>query len=86
MGLPTISRPDFRESAPAQCHYNYLSVREVAPLLQKCPSRLYAMVDEGLLDAVGWPTFRSPNGRIWIAVPNLPEKEVLAESLRILET
>lgn len=76
-------------SQPSTCHpvvatrYEYLTVREVSLLLEKCESRLYAMIGEGLLDQVGFIVFRTKKGRIWIGVPrcglsqlNLaPEKE-----------
>ena len=71
MAPPSGSPPDSRDLSQAECQnqYEYLTVREVAPMLRKCPSRLYAMIGEGLLDSVGWPTFRAPNGRIWIGIP-----------------
>lgn len=66
--------PDSTELFPARwqdvsTHFEYLKVREVAAILQKGKSRMYEMIGQGLLDEVGWITFRAPNGRLWIGIP-----------------
>lgn len=80
--LPPVSS-DFRTARWQDTSYEYLTVREVVKILQKCPSRVYAMIGEGLLDDVGWLTFRAPNGRIWIGIPKLTPAEI--EFLRVKE-
>lgn len=49
-------------------HYEYLSVREVAGELQKGKTRMYEMIEEGLLEEIGWVVLRI-KGRIWVGVP-----------------
>jgi hypothetical protein len=49
--------------------YEYLSIREVATLLEKSLSRTYAMAQEGLLTEVGFLVLRVKNGRTWVGIP-----------------
>jgi hypothetical protein len=49
--------------------FEYLSVREAAQLFNKCESRLYEMVADGLLEEVGLRVLRTERGRIWVVIP-----------------
>ena len=75
MGTLTPDSSDFHTARWHDETYEYLTVREVAPILQKCPSRVYAMIGEGLLDEVGWITFRL-HRRIWVGIPRLGLSEL----------
>jgi hypothetical protein len=46
----------------------YLSIHEMAHLLEKSLSRVYQMAAEGLFTDAGLDVVRRKNGRIWIAI------------------
>lgn len=52
----------------AQPRYEYVSVKEVARILNKSLQRAYDMAHEGILETVGWTVLRIGR-RIWIGIP-----------------